>query len=228
MRTHEKVIEIIGKLFEYDTKKGATEAEVQAAVRAAQRLMAQHGITEEEVELSKAIRAEKGKEEIYSAECGYSVKPYAFRLAQIIADNFRCVLMFYKKRREVIFHGYETDARIALKTFQELHMICETMTSRYIRKMKYKTGYETGHGNSFRLGFVAGVEEALKENVAQYSLMVIPSQEVKDSIKNVKEGTPPKTNLNAFDYGDFKEGKQAGKDSVTIGRKLEAGNKKEA
>lgn len=218
-----KILETISKLFAKTEDKGCTEAEAQAAAKMAQRLMAKHGITQEEVELADSIER---IEEMYDAGLGYSILPYAFDLAKVIADNFRCVMLFNKRTRTIWFRGHKTDSLIALKTFQELHMICETMTSAHIRKMKKITGYERGHGNSFKEGFVRGVREALEENVAQYSLMVITPEDVIKSLENVKKAATPKKNTEAFDYESYQEGRRAGKESVKVGRKIDAGNKK--
>lgn len=218
-----RVLEIIHKLFAKTKEHGATEAEAQAAAQMAQRLMAKHGITQEEVELSDSIvRIEK----IYDAWMEYGVLPYAFKLGAVIAQNFRCQMLFIKKERRIMFRGHQTDALIALKTFQELHMICETMTSAHIRKMKKETGYERGHGNSFKEGFVDGVRQALEENVRQYALMVIMPEDVKKSVEGVRAAALPKSQNTGFEYESYKEGKRVGHDSVTYGRKVDGERQK--
>lgn len=174
----EKIIEKIKKLLNMTQENGASENEAMVAALRAQKLMAEYNINVADIETSDDSMTIIEE----SFVCGKGDK-WKVRLAAIIAKNFRCKTYLINKS-EVVFYGYESDAKIALNVFKFLFTTGNKLADKYYYEY-YKNGENTrGVKNTFLLGFCQGINDVLgKQCVA---LMIVTPEEVKKSFDEKK------------------------------------------
>ena len=171
MQNSERIIEKIKKVLEL-SKNNPSEHEAQAAALKAQELMAQYHISLAEVEDIEDI--ENIVEETVMVGNG---KKWKYRLANVVARNFRC-RTFYYGTQMVVFYGYETDAKIAAETFKYLFKTGHTKGLKERAEYKKQGMWTDGIYNNFCLGFVNGVSSALDKQCT--ALMVVVPKEVNE------------------------------------------------
>lgn len=197
----EKIIEKIKKVLEL-SRNNPSEEEAKAAALKAQELMAQYHISMQEVDDVQDI--EKIAEEQVIVGTGSKWK---FRLASVVAKNFRCKHFFYG-RSTVVFYGYEIDAKIAAETFKYLFKIGHSGALKARQSYKKQGLDSSGIYNNFCVGFVNGVSSALDKQCT--ALMIVTPEEVKESFAERTKGFSTinaNLNLNSW-YGH--EARQAG------------------
>ena len=202
-----------------------SEQEAQAAALAAQRLIAQHHINNNEL----LMTAEEAIEEIKSGN--YKGNPWAISLAHAVADNFRCRLYltyegyksYYTNRttktdERIVFMGYETDATAAKETFDRLFSIGNRLADKECREARKKYGTSRGVKNSFLMGFVNGIRTELEKQCV--ALVLVRPKEVDDYADDRTSGfrTTNHSVRNTYDGSAYERGKQAGRDSMRGGR----------
>lgn len=173
--TDEKLLDKISNLMK--RAKDKDDAEGQASILLAQKLMAKHNISVSQVQ----IHENKSEVNESRVEFGRMIWWYA-ELAATIANHFRCSCM--KQGSSVIFVGLDEDAEIATAVYQGA-----------IDHIKYRrrqmTWASKDEKNSYIVGFMCGLDEKLE---AQKAAMIKESEstalvlqtpvEVKDYIKN--------------------------------------------
>lgn len=222
--TREDTIRRIKNLLEL-AGNNPSEYEAQAAALAAQRLIAQHNIRDNEL----LMTADEVIEEIESGN--YKGNPWAVKLAHAIADNFRCRIYFTyegyksywtdrftKTEERVVFMGYETDAIAAKETFDRLFSIGSKLAEKECRKARKERGTASGVKNSFLLGFVAGIRAELEKQCT--ALVLVRPKEVDDYADDKTSGFRSINHSvrNAFKGSAYEHGKAAGRDSMRGGR----------
>ena len=204
----EKIIEKIKKVLEL-SRNNPSEEEAKAAALKAQELMAQYHISMAEVDEVQDI--ENIVEEKVVVGGG---KKWKYKLAGIIARNFRC-RHFYYGRSIVVFYGYETDAKIAAETFKYLFKVGNTASDTYYNQLYWKAHnageYFNGKGivNNFLVGYTNGISSALDKQCT--ALMIVTPKEVNEGcdkrLESCKKSIDISLNLNSW-YGH--EARQAG------------------
>lgn len=173
--TDEKLLDKISNLMK--RAKDKDDAEGQASILLAQKLMAKHNISVSQVQIYES-KSEVNESRV---EFGRMIWWYA-ELAATIASHFRCSCM--KHGSSVIFVGLDEDAEIATAVYQGA--IDHIKYRR--RQMTWATKDEK---NSYIIGFMCGLDDKLE---AQKAAMIQESEsttlvlqtpvEVKDYIKN--------------------------------------------
>lgn len=221
--SRESTIERIKKLLEL-AANNPSEAEATAAALAAQRLIAQHDVRDEELMQT----ADEVIAEIKSGN--YKGNPWAVMLAHAIADNFRCRLYLqangnrdwftgrlHKTAERVVFMGRETDATAATETFNKLFEIGNKLAAKEVREHLKMYGTSRGVKNSYLIGYVDGIRGELETQCK--ALALVCPQEVKDYAAertNGMRGTS--TSLRGgYDGGSYERGKVAGRDTMRAG-----------
>ena len=171
---NEKILEKIKNLLDL-ANNNPNEHEAMAAALKAQQLMAKHGID------ASAIDVDEAKDEIYHAvyaDTGkHEMKKWRQSLCVVVVRNFRCEV--YMSGNSVIFYGYKKDAEVALEVFRFLYNAGNKLALKCYNLAK-KNGRNTrGLMNTYLMGFVAGIREALDKQCM--ALMIVTPQEVKDS-----------------------------------------------
>ena len=179
MQNEEKIIQTIRKVLEL-SKNNPSEEEAKSAALKAQELLAKYHIDMKEVE-SIDIDAVESIEEV---RVDIPAKKWKYKLARIVADNFRC-RHFYMGKGTLVFYGHKTDADVAAETFKYLFNIGNKLAGRAVDKAFIETGTSANVYNSFVSGFCAGIEEALGEQCQ--ALMIITPEDVKTSFAEMSK-----------------------------------------
>ena len=179
MQNEEKIIQTIRKILEL-SKNNPSEEEAKSAALKAQEMLAKYHIDMKEVE-SIDIDAVESIEEV---RVDLPAKKWKYRLAKIVADNFRCK-HFYIGKSILVFYGHKTDADIASETYKYLFDIGNRLAGREVDRVFGETGTSTNVYNSFVAGFCAGIEEALGEQCK--ALMIVVPEDVNTSFAEMSK-----------------------------------------
>lgn len=220
----QRIIEKIKKLLAL-AKGNANTAEATAAALRAQKLIAEYDV-------SKAELHDGEPENLIVVESDSNThgNPWGIRLANAVADNFRCRLYLHttsnydrwtgrsKSNRSIVFMGYDTDAEAAKIAFDRLYEIGTKLANAACRKERERWGTATGVRNSFLMGFVKGIRDELeKQSVA---LVLVRPKAVDDFAEEVTASFRTKRTRvrNVGDSAAYNSGRQAGRDSVRSAR----------
>ncbi|MEK3945009.1 DUF2786 domain-containing protein [Paenibacillus sp. FSL H3-0310] len=174
----------------------ANAEESQNAILLAQRLMAKHGLTAQDVgsQEEKAPEARKGSIRKSRVEWWHRI------LNSIIADNFRC-FGFFTSGRNIGFLGLPEDVDIAIEVYGFAENAIRHHASEYLKYYCYSSSRRVSNGikNDYITGFLQGLREKLKEQVAAecYSLVLVKHEVVVKAHDDAgwKTGKPVQMNL---------------------------------
>lgn len=154
--TKTEVMDKLQKLMNL-AKDGSNENESMAALVKAQKLMAEHSISEKEL-------VDKPMKELGSsaplATHSYSVR-HRMRLSTLIADNFRCVVTTYKKK--LYLFGIKEDVDIATDVFNMACYVMHRRADNFARRTKCHSDY-----GSYMDGFLTGLQVKFTEQKAAH------------------------------------------------------------
>ena len=207
--TNEKIIQTIRKVLEL-SKNNPSEEEAKSAALKAQELLAKYHIDMKEVE-DIDIDSIESIEEVHVS---IPAKKWKYRLAQIIADNFRCK-HFYIGKGTLVFYGHKTDADIASETFKYLFNIGNRLAGREVDRVFGETGTSANVYNSFVAGFCKGIEEGLSQQCL--ALMIVTPEDVKTSFAE-RAKTMKDMNCGAMRIGINSHCREAYESGKTEGR----------
>lgn len=179
MQNEEKIIQTIRKVLEL-SKNNPSEEEAKSAALKAQELLAKYHIDMKEVE-SIDIDTVESIEEV---RVTLQAKKWKYKLATIVANNFRCK-HFYIGKSVLVFYGHKTDADVAAETFKYLFDVGNRLAGREVDRVFAETGTSANVYNSFVAGFCAGIEESLGEQCK--ALMIVTPEDVKTSFAEMSK-----------------------------------------
>ena len=192
------------------------DAEGQASILLAQKLMAKHNISVSQVKIHES-KSEVNESRV---EFGRMIWWYA-ELAATIASHFRCSCM--KQGSSVIFVGLDEDAEIATAVYQGA-----------IDHIKYRrrqmTWASKDEKNSYIVGFMCGLDDKLEAQKAELeresdstALVLQTPAEVKDYIKNnTTSSYKTATQVRDIDISSYSMGLDEGKHAeLNSGRIIE-------
>ena len=113
------------------------------------------------------------------------------------------------------FYGYKKDAEIALEVFKFLYNTGNKLALKHWRNAK-KNGKNTkGLMNTYLMGFIAGIKEALDKQCT--ALMIVVPQEVEKSFEEMSQDWKHKryTIRTNRDSKTYEKGRQDGKEAVS-------------
>lgn len=184
----EKLLNKISNLFDL-ANNNPNEHEAASAALKAQELMAKYHI--ELADLSDEELKEDMVQLPVVVDKGNYLK-WRYSLAQAIADNFRCKVFSKDIMTEnldwkpaMVFFGYESDAKIAAKTFSYLFKLGNKFADRYYNKCKSEGGLTRGVANYYLQGFVKGIRDALEKQST--ALMIVTPKEVEDEFTEMSK-----------------------------------------
>lgn len=187
--------------------------EGQTALLMAQKLMLKHDISLTEVQSLEEKPAEAiGENVAYTAS---KLFWWERELGIILANNFRCKSLISRSRytnSTLIFFGKEADAELASKVYQAANMFIRYRLKRLPEKGKdYK--------NSYLSGFLNALAERFKQQVEEFGLMVLPSEEVEtalaEHIPNLKKSNPKRPD-NKFSFAGYFHGMDEGTNATIM------------
>lgn len=179
MQNEEKIIQTIRKILEL-SKNNPSEEEAKSAALKAQELLAKYHLDMKEVE-SIDVDAVESIEEV---RVDIPAKKWKYRLATIVAENFRC-RHFYIGKSTLVFYGHKTDADVAAETFKYLFNVGNRLAGREVDRVFGATGTSANVYNSFVAGFCEGIREALSEQCV--ALMIVTPEDVKTSFEEMSK-----------------------------------------
>lgn len=209
MQNEEKIIQTIRKILEL-SKNNPSEEEAKSAALKAQEMLAKYHIDMKEVENIDIDTVES----IEEVRVNIPAKKWKYKLAHIVADNFRC-RHFYIGKSILVFYGHKTDADIASETFKYLFNVGNRLAGREVDKVFGETGTSANVYNSFVAGFCAGIEEGLSQQCK--ALMIITPEDVKTSFAE-KAKTMKDMNCSAMRIGGDTHCREAYENGKTEGR----------
>lgn len=208
----EKIIQTIRKVLEL-SKNNPSEEEAKAAALKAQELLAKYHIDMKAVESIDIDNIDS----IEEVKVHLAAKKWKYKLAHIVADNFRCK-HYYIGKGTLVFYGYKTDADVAAETFKYLFNIGNRLAGRAVDKVFGETGTSANVYNSFVSGFCAGIQEALGEQCK--ALMLVTPEDVKTSFAEMSKnfvtmrGGAMRIGVNAHCKEAYDNGKTEGRHAV--------------
>lgn len=176
--SNEKILDKISNLMK--RAREADDAEGEASILLAQKLMVKHNVSLSDVELFES------KSEVNASSVQFGRLLWWQRiLAANLADQFRCRSVL-SGTNKVVFYGLNDDAQIASEVYEGAIMHIKYRRS----KMSYATKSEK---NSYIKGFIYGLINRLEEQrmsmVAETTeLMVLVPQEVNDHVDDLTNG----------------------------------------
>ena len=175
----DSVIAKIKALFARTTENGCTEAEAVASALAAQRLIPQYNVLDDEL-------SERGPSAIAEVRSAPVSRNWAGPLADVVSRSFGCEsYLFYESRRGgkkvFVFMGDEANASAARSTFDFLYRVGSRLANDEARRQRDLCVVRCTRGirPSFCMGFVQGVEDEFDRQSA--ALMVVVPKRVTDA-----------------------------------------------
>lgn len=222
MKDIEKVKEQIQKLFALmEDNSGASQGEVESALKAARKLMAKYKLSEKDVIEKKSNVI---KETIKEIDFTTIVNPWVMTLGQVIADNYCCrhYISKYSGRRtmNIGFVGFEDDFEMASKIFRYAYDCIISEHSRNMRGKKYTHKELTSILNAFGNGYVRGIKEVFAEqNKTEecFAVVLQTPQEVNDRMNgkefnfdsiNTSNATNRARNYDSYAVRGYQRGKE--------------------
>lgn len=212
MQNEEKIIQTIRKILEL-SKNNPSEEEAKSAALKAQELLARYHIDMKAVESIDIDEVES----IEEVRVNIPAKKWKYKLARIVADNFRCK-HFYIGKGILVFYGHKTDADVAAETFKYLFTVGNRLAGREVDRVFGETGTSANVYNSFVAGFCAGIEEALGEQCQ--ALMIVTPEDVNTSFAEMSKnfgtmrGGAMRIGLNAHCREAYESGKTEGRHAI--------------
>ena len=212
--TEKNIISKIEKLLAL-AGNNPSEAEAQAAMLKAQKLMAENNLTMETLNSNKEPQKKEVVQEWFKG--GQSCQ-WMRILGKVIANNFRCD-MLVGPGYGLVFIGLKEDARICIQVFNfAAHTLEKNM--RKLRRQYRKQGLSTGGiSGDYSMGFIKGLSDKFKEQVDQnnWGLILVKDNMVTEYCESVKTGKAKsgKALNSSGDMGLYLKGYTDGKSLVT-------------
>lgn len=172
-----KIAEKIQHLLDKTVANGATEAEAQQALLAAQKLIAKYNI-----DMNKLNPGQK-------TECSLEVSKIkddsrVRRIAVILADSFACKCLIH--RGYIAFFGYKVNAEASATAMNYIKSVLEAGMRRECISQGFNSTHEKGASlvyNAYALGFIDGLKKAMDAQTV--ALAVVVPEEVNTALKEM-------------------------------------------
>lgn len=186
------------------------EYEAKAALLKARKLMAEHRLSEADLEENKN---QKVKKILTDITCATRRDTWVPCLTEIIANNYWCKGFMsrakYKQTRTVGFIGLENDVELCVKIFRYAIDCVISEIKAIEEKNKGRTNdYLRRLCDGYAYGFVKGVEEAFRkqtERETTWGLILQTPQAVLEAAQNLKKGRALKSDIE-LDSNTYRRG----------------------
>ena len=213
MENMEKIVEKIKNLLDL-AGNNPNENEALAAALKAQELMAKYHVQLADV---SGERSEKIVSELCDIRRVSGNSKWKVFLAEILAENFSCKC--YLCGPNIVFYGYEKDAKIARDVFLFLYKTGVKLARKQYYVAKKQGRYTKYVMNTYLIGFCAGIKEVLGKQCT--ALMVVVPEKVKEGYTKLGLRQAQRNIRTSKDSTDYDQGVRDGKDTVNS-RALEA------
>lgn len=223
-------IEKVRKLMEFTVENGATEAEVENAIKAAQRLMMKHNLDQKDIEVtSNDVNITSIKSTWDKKVLALEIKSFENSLLTVIGNIYSCKIIITRGylKTEEFPQGRNTYDIVGLPEDREMVKTIFESILPQIRNL-YKTRYKESDKSisqfkftsSYCLGFLEGLKEKMsadretflkKADMKQFELIVIKKEDlVKEWISDNMNITKGKARGVSVDKDAFDKGVQDG------------------
>jgi hypothetical protein len=176
-----EAIDKIRKLLEFTSENGATESEIENAMKLAQRLMIKYNLEQGDIEIGfNDINVTKIKSTWEGKWVNLETRAYEWELLQMLSRIYNCQTL---RTREITEYelwikgikyidyfkvvGLPEDREMVVKIFQSiLPQIRELMLVRY--KQSDKSISQFKFNSSYQIGFCEGLEDKLNSDKVQF------------------------------------------------------------
>lgn len=145
------ILNKVRKMMNLAHGEGASEGEIENALRMARKLMTEYGITEEQLNVNVENTTEI-TDEIGAQRCGF--QQWEQSLAGVIGNI--CDVGTYRKRRpsmmDICFYGFKHDVAVAREVYATM-----LVSVKLLARMRCGKGWTSSH-RSYADGFVAGLQ----------------------------------------------------------------------
>jgi hypothetical protein len=143
----ERILEKVKNMLNTTSEKGATEQEAQNALLNAQRLLAKHGLSMEDVE---AVADEEQRKVEVDENYTDAVRTewWQGRMAKVIADNFKCfyyMSKLYGGKQRIVFVGAKEDAEVAKMVYLFASSVLPHLAKKYLKERKKEAEANSGY-----------------------------------------------------------------------------------
>lgn len=197
-----KVLEKIQKLLAL--AESDNEAEAKNAMLKAQKLLAKNNLTLEEVSSANFSEPEIV---VMNGIHKWNAK-FRIPLAKILAENFRCET--FLSNNQICFFGHADDCRICREVFNSAYSFIYSRGNKVYNEVKKRGGETKGVFNSYAMGFLYGLDNALK--IQAKALMIITPEDVTEKFTKLSRNfkTKRSNGLNGTDYSAYNKGRADG------------------
>lgn len=165
-----KIVRKIQLLLKKTTNNPSKE-EAQTALLMAQRLMAEHGVSQSEINSYEDVTIPDKKVTRSDFKFKRSTPWYKKELSAVIASNFRCYNWISRNNSNsrIVFLGLEQDVELAKMTYE---FACDAIKYganqfvKELKKMKHISSV-TAIKNDYMVGWLNGLKDQFKEQVNQ-------------------------------------------------------------
>ena len=195
---NKNILEKIKKLMSR-AEKTTFEAEAQASILLAQKLMVENGISQKDLSFDEAQEKEVLNSTAYN---GGRRVAWRSMLANILADNFRCSMYSVTGRGTYRLQvlGLKEDVHIFMEVFAGTNKAIEKLSKTYTKARKDSEGLTQKEANtvknSYIGGFLRGLKAQLQEQVKQndWGLILVKDALVVEAVEklNLKTARPSK------------------------------------
>ncbi len=176
-------IEKVRKLMEFSVENGATEAEVEAAVKAAHRLMMKHNLDSQDIEVtSKDVNTTKIESTWVDR---VETRPFESRLLILLCKHFNCKKVSERNRAtnkdSYNIIGLPEDRQAVVTTYNSILPQIRVLANKRFKESD-RTLSEFRFTTSYQSGFLAGLDEKMEADKTgffkvgerkQFDLMVV-------------------------------------------------------
>ena len=166
------------------------EAEAKAALLKARELMAEHKLTEAELDEAKKQSVKDVQTDITASK---RREPWAINLSAVIGENYRCKgyrrHLHGQQMQYIGFIGLEDDIEVCVEIFKYA-LDCIRAGVKRVKEENagYPTNYVKSLCNSYGYGFVRGIQAAFErqqeENRDGWGLVLVIPQEVQEAVQS--------------------------------------------
>lgn len=207
-----KLLQKIQKLL--SLSQSDNEAEAKNAMLKAQKLLAKNNLTLEEVSSTKF--SEPGIV-VTMGSHKWNAK-FRIPLAKILAENFRCET--FLSNNQICFFGHADDCRICTEVFNSAYSFIYSRGNKVYNEVKKRGGETKGVFNSYAMGFLYGLDNALK--IQAKALMIVTPKDVTEKFIELSRNFKNTRNagLNGTDYSAYNKGRADG-ENFTRNKQIE-------
>ena len=182
--------------------------EAAAALRQAQKLMQQHNLSQQDVELS-AVKESRVK----GSNSMYRPPSYIAHLASIVADNFGCEMHLSTtiRGKDYVFIGLEANTQLSQYCFRVLLRQLQAARLGYYRQLRGKRSNKIARADTYARAWVYAVAELIKDFAQPVDTATQQYMQAKSSqLSPAKQSNRSNARTNYTDgNAGYRDGKQA-------------------